>query len=192
MNRPIHALTKQHAEEASVHNVHVLLRRVEGVAQRVAHEERVSPVVDAVLEEVCERHRTVRELVNEKGFKETLRVMEDPGDHSESTRKRNRTTLQGLLRVFLCARTINEGRAQVENNHDDQRTQVLVHKHLYVTQEQKEDIAITNLRSHITQNDVCIECNVVFSKRLLVVDKTQRLLIRRYRLQRLTHFDEMA
>lgn len=101
-------------------------------------------------------------------------------------------TLQSLLRVFLCARTINEGRTQVENNHDDQRTQVLVHKHLHVTYEQKEDIAIANLRSHIAQNDVCIECNVVFSKRLLVVDKTQRLLVRRYRLQRLTHFDEMA
>ena len=101
-------------------------------------------------------------------------------------------TLQSLLRVFLCARTINEGRTQVENNHDDQRTQVLVHKHLHVTHEQKEDIAITNLRSPIAQNDVRVECTVVFSKRLLVVDKTQRLLVRRYGLQRLTHFDEMA
>ena len=100
--------------------------------------------------------------------------------------------LQGLLRVFLCARTINEGRAQVENSHDDQRTQVLVHKHLHVRNKKKGDIAITNLWSHIAQNDVRVEYNVVFSKRLLVVDKTQRLLVRRYRLQRLTHFDEMA
>lgn len=192
MNRPIDALTQQHAEETSIHDVHVLLRRIEGMAQRVAHEERVSPVVDAVLEEVCERHSAVRELVNEKGFKETLRVMEDPGDHSEPTRKRDLMTLQSLLCVFLRARTVNEGRAQGENSHDDQRTQVLAHKHLHVTQEQKEDIAIPNLRPHIAQNDVRIKCNIVISKRLLVVDNTQRLLVRRYRLQRLTHFDEMA
>ena len=75
--------------------------------------------------------------------------MEDPGYHSETTRKRDIEGLQSLLRVLLGARTINEGRSQIENNHDDERTQILIYKYLHVIHRQKEDIAIANLRSHI-------------------------------------------
>ena len=48
-------------------------------------EESESPVIGTVLEQIRERHCAVRKLVNKEGLEETLRVMESPGDHCDST-----------------------------------------------------------------------------------------------------------
>ena len=95
MNGSVDAFANTHGNQGSDEHCSICHRCIEGVAQRVSNlwvrgddgedEESESPVVGAVLEQVCERHRAVRELVDKEGLEETLRVMECPGDHCDST-----------------------------------------------------------------------------------------------------------
>lgn len=45
-----------------------------------------APVVNAVLEEVCQRHRCVREAMDEDGFEKSLGVMNGPASSGDATK----------------------------------------------------------------------------------------------------------
>lgn len=95
MNGSVDALANTHSDQCREEHHLVGHRRIERMAQRVSNlemkhdkgddEESESPVISAVLEQVGERHRTVRKLVDKEGLEETLRVVECPRNHCDST-----------------------------------------------------------------------------------------------------------
>ena len=91
MHSAIDTLAEEHSDQSGVDDGPVGDRSVERMAERVSHlamndvssayEESVAPIIGAVLEQVRERHRAVRELVDEERLQQTLRVMQSPGQH---------------------------------------------------------------------------------------------------------------
>ena len=91
----VDALANTHSDQGREEHRLVGHRRIERMTQRVSNlgmkhdegddEESESPVIGTVLEQVSERHRAVRELVNKEGLEETLRIVERPGNHCDST-----------------------------------------------------------------------------------------------------------
>lgn len=145
------------------------------------YEERVSPVVGAVLVEIGDGHSAVRELVNEEGLEQTLGVVQHPGDHGKTR----------LLSHVLRSGSVDETGLHAKNEHDDQRTGVFEHEHLGLSGRKNANIAVANLRTNIAQNDMGIHLDVVVRERLLVVRQTERLFLSDHDLESLTHFDEM-
>ena len=94
MNGSVDALANTHSDQCREEHRLVGHRRVKRMTQRVSNlemkhdegddEESEAPVIGAVLEQVGERHRAVRELVDKEGLEETLRVMECPRNHCGS------------------------------------------------------------------------------------------------------------
>lgn len=91
MHSAIDTLAEEHSDQSGVDDGPVGDRSVERMAERVSHlamndvcrayEESVAPIIGAVLEQVREGHRAVRELVDEERLQQTLRVMQSPGQH---------------------------------------------------------------------------------------------------------------
>lgn len=56
------------------------------------YKESISPIISTILEKIGQRHRSVRELVNKEGLKQSFGIMKSPSNHSKSMNQ---------LQVFL-------------------------------------------------------------------------------------------
>ena len=178
MHSAVHALADEHTSESSVHDGHVGLRGVQGMADRVSHEESVAPVVSAVLEQVGQRHGAVRELVDEEGLKEALGVVESPRRDGQPVSEDTSEQQHCLLAVHFGTLAVDEGGSHEQQQHDGKRTNILVEKHLQrYCWEMDTHRSIPDLRTHITQNDVRVQRNMVIGESLSIVNKSQRLLL---------------
>eukprot|EP00760_Papus_ankaliazontas_P008024 PhM_4_TR13645/c0_g1_i1/m.67567 len=125
MNGAVEDLTNKHQNRTGVQGV-LRGRGVQRVTQKVPNKRRKAPVVNAVLEDVEERHRWARELMNKERLELTLHKVCD--EHADVPLGEPRQLAGGCDGLGA----VDERRTHRKRRHDRDRSRVLNDKHCTV------------------------------------------------------------